>query len=99
MNAAWASLPEGSILTPKGWMRGRVDIAGAVGAGINGQTLAEGTRSKGPFVLPGFIDLHLHGGGGADWQGGEEAFAPSCVFILLTARPRSPRPPRWGPST
>jgi N-acetylglucosamine-6-phosphate deacetylase len=23
-------------------------------------------------VLPGFVDLHVHGGGGSDWQGGEE---------------------------
>ncbi len=72
MNANSLASPQGSILTPKGWVTGRVDIAGQVISTISGQTLAEGAKPKGPFVLPGFIDLHVHGGGGADWQGGEE---------------------------
>jgi N-acetylglucosamine-6-phosphate deacetylase len=63
---------EGSIFTPKGWVSGRVDIADGVISSVSGQALATGERPKGPFVLPGFIDLHVHGGGGSDWQGGEE---------------------------
>jgi N-acetylglucosamine-6-phosphate deacetylase len=61
---------EGAILTRKGWLKGRVDIAGGMILSVDGHALAE--AKKGPFVLPGFIDLHVHGGGGADWQGGEE---------------------------
>src|SRR5271170_1380203 len=64
--------PEGSILTPDGWATGKVEFAGQAIAAVRGQMLPEGARPKGPYVLPGFIDLHVHGGGGADWQGGEE---------------------------
>jgi N-acetylglucosamine-6-phosphate deacetylase len=65
--------PEGSILTPDGWVIGKVEFAGHAISVIDGRTLAEGAKRKGPFVLPGFIDLHVHGGGGCDWQGGEES--------------------------
>jgi N-acetylglucosamine-6-phosphate deacetylase len=64
---------EGSILTPNGWVTGRVKLAGHAISVIEGRTTAAGSKPKGPFVLPGFIDLHVHGGGGGDWQGGEEA--------------------------
>lgn len=63
---------EGSIYTPKGWVTGRVDISDGVISSVGGQALATGAKPKGPFVIPGFIDLHVHGGGGFDWQGGEE---------------------------
>ncbi len=64
--------PEGSILTPEGWVTGKVKFAGHLILEIEGRALAAGAKPKGPFVLPGFIDLHVHGGGGGDWQGGEE---------------------------
>src|SRR6202795_118814 len=64
--------PEGSILTPNGWVPGKVEFAGRAISVIDGRTLAAGAKPKGPFILPGFIDLHVHGGGGADWQGGED---------------------------
>src|SRR5580704_16583600 len=64
--------PEGSILTPNGWLTGKVEFAGQAISAIDGRTLPAGTKPEGPFVLPGFIDLHVHGGGGGDWQGGEE---------------------------
>lgn len=63
---------EGSILTPGGWVEGRVDVAGGVIKTVEGRALAGGEKAKGPFIMPGFIDLHVHGGGGADWQGGED---------------------------
>jgi N-acetylglucosamine-6-phosphate deacetylase len=62
---------EGSILTPSGWIEGALTIAGANIAAIEGRAPAPTERPSGPFILPGFIDLHVHGGGGADWQGGE----------------------------
>jgi N-acetylglucosamine-6-phosphate deacetylase len=64
--------PEGSILTPTGWVTGKVEFAGHTISAVDGQMTAAGKKPKGPFVLPGFIDLHVHGGGGGDWQGGEE---------------------------
>src|SRR5713226_5026889 len=72
MTANSPASPEGSILTPNGWVTGKVEFAGHAISVIDGRTLAPGAKPKGPFVLPGFIDLHVHGGGGGDWQGGEE---------------------------
>src|SRR5258708_20409177 len=72
MTANSPVLPEGSILTPNGWVIGKVEFAGHTISAVDGQMTAAGTKPKGPFVLPGFIDLHVHGGGGSDWQGGEE---------------------------
>ena len=72
MTANSLASPEGSILTPNGWVTGKVEFAGHAISVIDGRTLAPGAKPKGPFVLPGFIDLHVHGGGGGDWQGGEE---------------------------
>jgi N-acetylglucosamine-6-phosphate deacetylase len=63
---------EGSILTPEGWVAGKLELAGSTIASISGQALADGARPEGPYILPGFIDLHVHGGGGADWKDGEE---------------------------
>jgi N-acetylglucosamine-6-phosphate deacetylase len=48
-----------------------------------------GAEPKGPFVLPGFIDLHVHGGGGGDWQGSEQGvrtfvrFHTSCGTTVI----------------
>src|SRR5258708_34971408 len=72
MTANSPVLPEGSILTPNGWVIGKVEFAGHTISAVDGQMTAAGTKPKGPFVLPGFIDLHVHGGGGSDWQGGGE---------------------------
>ncbi len=72
MNANSFAAPEGSIYTPKGWVIGKVSISGGVISSVEGEPLAAGAKPKGPFVVPGFIDLHVHGGGGFDWQGGEE---------------------------
>ena len=67
---------DGHLLTPAGWLRGRLRI-GADGriAAIDGQpaTEAEARASALPLVLPGFIDLHVHGGGGRDTMEGGDA--------------------------
>ena len=60
---------DGHLLTPAGFVRGRLTIAGGRIAAIGGSAASEAqARADGtlPIVLPGFIDLHLHGGGGAD---------------------------------
>jgi N-acetylglucosamine-6-phosphate deacetylase len=72
VNASSFASPEGSILTPKGWVQGDVDIEGREIAAVRGEALPAEAKPQGPFILPGFIDLHVHGGGGADWQDGEE---------------------------
>jgi N-acetylglucosamine-6-phosphate deacetylase len=72
MTATNPASPEGSILTPSGWVAGKVEFAGQSISAIDGRTMPAGAKPKGPFILPGFIDLHVHGGGGGDWLGGEE---------------------------
>lgn len=70
----------GRILTPNGWIDGRLDIApnGRIAAIApcelpdhkrSGSTSSEASQ----LILPGFIDLHVHGGGGADCMGGAGA--------------------------
>src|SRR5260370_25731738 len=72
MIAHYPVSPEGSVLTPNGWVTGKVKFAGHTISAVDGRMTAAGAKPKGPFGLPGFIDLHVHGGGGGDWQGGEE---------------------------
>jgi N-acetylglucosamine-6-phosphate deacetylase len=72
MTASPLASPEGSILTPNGWVTGKVEFAGHAISAIAGRMTPAGAKPKGPFVLPGFIDLHVHGGGGGDWRGSEE---------------------------
>jgi N-acetylglucosamine-6-phosphate deacetylase len=67
---------KGNILTPGGWIRGEVRLAGTEPntiAAIDGQACDPADNGD-DFVLPGFIDLHVHGGGGRDvMEGGDAA--------------------------
>lgn len=65
--------PAGAVLTPSGWVRGRPVIAAGRIVRIEGKLLAPGERPPAPYVIPGFVDLHVHGGDGSDYTGGEEA--------------------------
>jgi len=59
----------GQILTPSGWVRGRLRHTDRI-------TVIEADPSAPDdvLVLPGFIDLHVHGAGGADvMEGGDAA--------------------------
>jgi N-acetylglucosamine-6-phosphate deacetylase len=68
----------GRILTPKGFVDGTMEIAadGRV-ARITGTPVALATvrDTREPLILPGFIDLHVHGGGGHDIMEGGDAAA------------------------
>ena len=66
---------DGRILTPDGWRPGRLIFAGTIEA-IVARSDAPGDR----FVLPGFLDLHVHGGGGADGMAGEDALRTMARF-------------------
>src|SRR5436305_1318884 len=63
---------EGSILTPKGWISGKVETSGATISDIVGKPAPSDAKPSGPFIIPGFIDLHVHGGAGEDWQSDDE---------------------------
>jgi N-acetylglucosamine-6-phosphate deacetylase len=67
---------EGSILTPGGWIAGRLDHGARV------ETI-DGTATDtpaAPYILPGFVDLHVHGGGGADMMTGAEAIRTAAAL-------------------
>lgn len=66
---------EGMILTPAGWVQGRLTFNAAI-LGIEPDTAASTDR----FVLPGFVDLHVHGGGGADCMDGAGAVHAMAAF-------------------
>ncbi len=67
----------GNVLTPAGFVCGRLHHAGGRVTSVDGKAVTEAeARSNGlPLLLPGFIDLHVHGGGGFDTMGGGDAIA------------------------
>lgn len=66
----------GDIVTPEGVIENGalvIDDAGRiaeVGAHLTPRPRADDINAGGHWVLPGFIDLHIHGGGGADFMHG-----------------------------
>ena len=68
------------ILTPQGWLKdGSVIIRDSKILAVTDCDLAvvgaEVIDAKGMYVVPGGIDIHVHGGGGYDFmEGTEEAF-------------------------
>ena len=57
----------GAVLTPDGFMRGRLVVQGDRIAAVDGEPITESqARQAEALIIPGFIDLHVHGGGGAD---------------------------------
>lgn len=69
----------GRILTPTGFVDGTLAIGedGRI-ASVSGDPVPDGREREDAtaFVLPGFVDLHVHGGGGHDvMEGGEAAAA------------------------
>jgi N-acetylglucosamine-6-phosphate deacetylase len=69
---------QGAILTTEGFVRGAIafDARGRI-ANIDGVKIAADTvrALNVPIMLPGFIDLHVHGGGGRDVMEGGDAIA------------------------
>lgn len=63
-----------NILTPDGWILGRLNHQGGRVTQIDGVP-CDPSRNDLPYLLPGFIDLHVHGGGGADIMEGADSFA------------------------
>ena len=57
----------GGVLSP-GWIRLAGPVIDAVGPGDVREQPAVDLR--GQWVLPGFVDLHVHGGGGASFTEG-----------------------------
>ncbi len=61
-------VPDGQVLT----MDDRIQFVGPSSGSLHGPTLVD---LDGGYLLPGFVDLHVHGGNGADFMDGTaEAF-------------------------
>jgi N-acetylglucosamine-6-phosphate deacetylase len=66
----------GHLLTPAGFVRGRLGWADGRFTALAGLPVDEAAVRADPgtpIILPGFIDLHVHGGGGADTMDGGDA--------------------------
>ena len=62
----------GNILTPEGWIHGALECENGRITVLDGVRVDPSTNDS-PYILPGFIDLHVHGGGGADVMEGGDA--------------------------
>jgi N-acetylglucosamine-6-phosphate deacetylase len=62
---------EGTILASTGWLRGFIRFSERI-LTIEGESVPAPVDHL-PVILPGFIDLHVHGGGGADMMSGQAA--------------------------
>ena len=73
----------GRILTPQGWLEnGSVLVEGNKIVNVINTALpingAEIIDAKGCDIVPGGIELHVHGGGGRDFMEGTEIGRASC---------------------
>jgi N-acetylglucosamine-6-phosphate deacetylase len=72
--------PEGRLLTAAGWQRGRIFIEDGHILSIDSSPAGALDHPGLPIIVPGFIDLHVHGGGGADvMDGGDALSAIACT--------------------
>ena len=65
MTAAAPSSLRGRLLLPGG-----PAISGTLNFGTHITALEEGSAVDGPLIVPGFVDTHVHGGGGGDTMDG-----------------------------
>jgi N-acetylglucosamine-6-phosphate deacetylase len=77
---------QGHLLTPAGFVRGEMSVADGRITHLSGESVTEAevrADTQRPVLLPGFIDLHVHGGGGADTM---EAGAAVATLARLHAQ-------------
>jgi N-acetylglucosamine-6-phosphate deacetylase len=87
----------GGVLSP-GWIRLAGEVIDAVGAGDEPASELATVGLHGQWVLPGFVDLHVHGGGGASFTEGtidearkaadfHRAQGSTCMLASLVTAP------------
>ena len=81
-----AQRTDGFVLTPAGFVRGVLEHQGGRITRIEGEAVTEYEVRHGsqdlPLILPGFIDVHVHGGGGRDtMEGGDAARAIARLHV------------------
>ncbi|PXX38003.1 N-acetylglucosamine-6-phosphate deacetylase [Undibacterium pigrum] len=58
---------QGQILTPQGWVYGTLAFDEKIQAiTADANVMNVGAADSAPYILPGFVDLHVHGAGGKD---------------------------------
>lgn len=72
-------LTDARVLTPEGVVDGAVTIADGHIAGVDAAAL-DGESLGGRLVVPGFVDLHVHGGGGHDMTSSAQDMAAAVRF-------------------
>ncbi|AEG94104.1 N-acetylglucosamine-6-phosphate deacetylase [Ramlibacter tataouinensis] len=66
----------GCVLTPSGWVRGAINFDDRVSEVVGDAVIRPAKDDV--VVLPGFVDLHVHGGAGADVMDGPGAIERIC---------------------
>ena len=76
-------LANGRLVTPAGIVDGWLEITGhTITAAGPGRPPRPADRDLGGrWVVPGFVDIHVHGGGGADYLGGDHGSARQIVDL------------------
>lgn len=64
----------GRILTPAGWIEGTLRCTAQVRA------IEPGAAAEERWIVPGFVDLHVHGGHGADCMEGADSVRRMAAF-------------------
>ena len=78
----------GRILTPSGFVEGALSFGSHIetidGETVDGERVSAGLEplTDGRLILPGFIDTHVHGGGGGDTVDGPEGVRTFARFHL-----------------
>ena len=72
----------GRLVTSEGVRSGEVRFGERIEAVEFGATTSEGTAASGPYILPGFIDTHVHGGGGGDAMDGAQGVRTLARFHM-----------------
>jgi N-acetylglucosamine-6-phosphate deacetylase len=72
--------PTGYVLTPSGWVRGHIVCGDGRIERIEGEPVSVTADSELPYLLPGFVDLHVHGAQGVDFSGGVDAIRQFTRF-------------------
>ncbi len=81
-------ITKGKLLTSQGWMENGwllIDDSKiiAIGQGTPDVVADKYIDAKGDYILPGGIDIHVHGGGGHDFmEGTEESFRAATMLHL-----------------
>ncbi|WP_431245394.1 N-acetylglucosamine-6-phosphate deacetylase [Leifsonia xyli] len=72
-----ARLVDGGTVVDDGWVRFEGGVVAAVGTGASWRSEPgmDTTDARGGWLTPGFVDIHVHGGGGASFDDGGEAIA------------------------